>query len=245
MIEKVAQKILVADDDENIRFLCSETLSAAGYNVMTAVNGIDALGRLNEQDFGLVIADTEMPELDGMGLYSNAIRNQPGLKDSFLFLTEDHSHCMRSDFDRYDMKCLDKPFKVTDLLEQVDSIMSNHLEGFYRRNIGGKRQEKRFGVSANCGVFGKDDHGQKIIVAKAQDVSRNGIRIRHAGEPLKSISQISVLLSINYLNLLRDARVVWSKEVAEGESMAGLSLLEPIPASSIISVMPGSASQLV
>src|SRR5437773_722894 len=58
-------KILVVDDDEDIRVLLKELLSRAGYDVDEAVNGRAALRRLYESPPALVLLDISMPELDG------------------------------------------------------------------------------------------------------------------------------------------------------------------------------------
>ncbi|MFU2157637.1 MULTISPECIES: sigma-54-dependent transcriptional regulator [unclassified Caldisericum] len=59
-------KILVADDEENIRMLLSETLKDESYEVVEVNNGKDAIEQVKKNDFDCVLLDVRMPILDGM-----------------------------------------------------------------------------------------------------------------------------------------------------------------------------------
>jgi len=61
-------KILVVDDEANIRNSLSEVLTDEGYECLTASEGKEALRIINEEDIQLVITDLIMPEMDGMEL---------------------------------------------------------------------------------------------------------------------------------------------------------------------------------
>lgn len=73
-----AKRVLVVDDAAVSRELERGILAAAGYEVETAVDGLDALDRLRSREFALVVADVEMPRLDGLQLTA-AIREDPRL----------------------------------------------------------------------------------------------------------------------------------------------------------------------
>ena len=60
--------ILVVDDDESIREILSEALEVMGYHVITSQNGIDALSKLKNAFFDLIITDLQMPVMDGLSL---------------------------------------------------------------------------------------------------------------------------------------------------------------------------------
>ena len=61
----MAQRILVVDDENDIRQLVALILEAAGYEVIRASNGIEALQILEQQSCDLAILDIMMPEMDG------------------------------------------------------------------------------------------------------------------------------------------------------------------------------------
>ena len=70
--------ILTVDDSASIRQMVKFTLAEAGYTVMEAVDGKDALAKLTGR-VNLVITDLNMPNLDGIGLIRN-VRANPALK---------------------------------------------------------------------------------------------------------------------------------------------------------------------
>ncbi|MCR4631582.1 MAG: response regulator [Treponema sp.] len=72
--------ILVVDDSHTTRHIEQIILEAENYNVSTAVDGIDALEKLKEHRFDLVITDVKMPRMDGFVLLHN-IRHKDELKD--------------------------------------------------------------------------------------------------------------------------------------------------------------------
>ncbi len=81
------QNVLVVDDSDSIRELISLTLSEEGYEIETAVNGVDALKFLDGRDIDLVITDLHMPEMDGIALIKE-IRSSENYKTiPILFLT--------------------------------------------------------------------------------------------------------------------------------------------------------------
>jgi len=66
--ETPPRSLLVVEDSITSRALLKGILEAAGYRVSTAVDGVDALNRLRNGEFDLVVSDVEMPRLDGFGL---------------------------------------------------------------------------------------------------------------------------------------------------------------------------------
>jgi len=62
----MAAKILVIDDEESMRNFMEIMLSKEGYAVETAGSGLKALGKVKETDYDLIIADLNMPEMDGI-----------------------------------------------------------------------------------------------------------------------------------------------------------------------------------
>lgn len=60
------KKILIAEDEEILRFLYQEEFGDEGYEVITAKNGKEALHKLEKAKPDLVILDIAMPEMDGL-----------------------------------------------------------------------------------------------------------------------------------------------------------------------------------
>ncbi|HMB71110.1 MAG TPA: hybrid sensor histidine kinase/response regulator [bacterium] len=72
-------RILVIDDEENIRDTLSEFLSLTGYEVDTAANGADGLDRLGREPYDLVLSDLKMPGVDGIAVIEWVKETQPDL----------------------------------------------------------------------------------------------------------------------------------------------------------------------
>ncbi len=70
-------KILVVDDELNMRLVLKTLLNKEGYEVATASDGIEALKVLKSGGVNVVVTDLKMPKLDGMGLLDRVIREYP------------------------------------------------------------------------------------------------------------------------------------------------------------------------
>src|SRR5690242_11465884 len=73
-------QILIVDDEAGIRDVCQRTLQAEGYAAETAASGDEALARLEERTFGLVLSDISMPgATDGPRLLEIVKKNWPAI----------------------------------------------------------------------------------------------------------------------------------------------------------------------
>lgn len=72
----MAKRILAADDSASIRQVVKFVLGGAGYEVIEAVDGQDALTKLNGAPVNMIMTDLNMPNLDGLGLIK-AVRGNP------------------------------------------------------------------------------------------------------------------------------------------------------------------------
>src|SRR5512136_300155 len=73
----MTEKILVVDDELNMRLVLKALLTKEGYDVVTASDGFEALKALKGGDVKVVVTDLKMPRLDGMGLLERVIREYP------------------------------------------------------------------------------------------------------------------------------------------------------------------------
>ncbi len=82
----MSKRVLVTDDDLYIREIYEEVLKNAGYEVVLAVDGEDAIGKLREQKFDLIFLDMLMPKTDGFGVLSELSEKLPLNKDMRIVL---------------------------------------------------------------------------------------------------------------------------------------------------------------
>jgi len=72
----VAKSVLCVDDSASVRQMVSFTLESAGYAPDTAVDGADAITKLDQNKYQLIITDLNMPNLDGIGMIRK-VREMP------------------------------------------------------------------------------------------------------------------------------------------------------------------------
>ena len=77
-------KILLAEDDNDMRRFLAKALQSAGYDVSSFDNGASAYNRLREEPFELLLTDIVMPEMDGIELARRATELDPDIKVMFI-----------------------------------------------------------------------------------------------------------------------------------------------------------------
>jgi DNA-binding response OmpR family regulator len=116
-------KILLVDDDETVLELVRETLQGCGYAIDTATNSQEAIARVKQTDYAMIILDLLLPDMNGFVL-SQEIKNiRPALAERILFIsgilfgqsTVEHLGSIGAGF-------LSKPFRIDSLIEAVDKI---------------------------------------------------------------------------------------------------------------------------
>lgn len=85
--------ILAVDDSPSIRVAVRLALTAAGYTVTEAVDGMDGLDKARSQRFDMILTDLNMPNLDGLGMIRQIrqMPNQSGVPIIFLTTESDDS----------------------------------------------------------------------------------------------------------------------------------------------------------
>ena len=78
-VSEMSKTVLIVDDSASMRQLVSFALKDAGYEVIDAVNGRDALGKLNGTKIEMVLTDLNMPEMDGIE-FIKQFRNSSGYR---------------------------------------------------------------------------------------------------------------------------------------------------------------------
>lgn len=130
MVSAVKEKrILVVDDDETIRGLCSDVLSSAGYRVDTAGDAIEGLDMIRRSGYAMVLSDIDMPGLNGLSFYYSALRECAWLKERFLFISGRVTKEVQEVLSELNVVWLAKPFKVSMLLEKVGELTGRAQKG--------------------------------------------------------------------------------------------------------------------
>lgn len=126
MVPRSARKrLLVADDSVTVRTLQKNILESAGYDVMAAVDGMEAWHLLAEKGADLVVSDVEMPRMDGFSLTA-AIRDSRRFRELPVILVTakesdaDKTRGLAAGADAY---CLKSAFDQKDLLATIARLL--------------------------------------------------------------------------------------------------------------------------
>ena len=116
-------KILLAEDDNDMRRFLVKALENAGFQVSSHDNGMAAYQRLREEPFEMLLTDIVMPEMDGIELARRASELDPDIK--IMFITGFAAVALNPDSKApKDAKVLSKPFHLKDLVNEVQRLLA-------------------------------------------------------------------------------------------------------------------------
>jgi two-component system cell cycle response regulator CpdR len=119
---ELSTKILLAEDDNDMRRFLVKALENAGYSVASFDNGLSAYNRLREEPFELLLTDIVMPEMDGIELARRATELDPEIK--VMFITGFAAVALNPDNHApKDARILSKPFHLKDLVNEVQRLL--------------------------------------------------------------------------------------------------------------------------
>jgi two-component system, cell cycle response regulator CpdR len=116
-------KILLAEDDDDMRRFLVRALERAGHEVTSFAEGASAFEEVKQASFDLLLTDIVMPEMDGIELARRAAELDPTLK--IMFITGFAAVALNPDSRApKDAKVLSKPFHLKDLVSEVERMVA-------------------------------------------------------------------------------------------------------------------------
>ena len=116
---------LLVEDEPALAAAVAEALTDAGFRVDRAGDGEEALARVREDTYDLVICDLKMPRLDGPAFYRAASEFVPGLPQRLVFVTGDVAGTDAERFlEETGCRWLAKPFRLADLLRVARELLA-------------------------------------------------------------------------------------------------------------------------
>ena len=142
-------KVLVVDDEENIRFLLSSALHHSGFAVATAENGREALNEVKSFRPDAVLLDVMMPDIDGFEVCRRM--RADGDRTAVIFLTahdatEDKVRGLTLGGDDY----LQKPFSLDELVARTEAVLRRTSD------------PHRNGTVLSCADLRRDDDAHRV-----------------------------------------------------------------------------------
>ncbi len=126
----MAKTVLVVDDSASMRQLVGFALKSAGYEVVAAVHGKDALDKVNGTKVEMVVTDLNMPEMDGIELIKQ-LRAKPESKFTpIVMLTTESQEAKKQEGKQAGASgWLVKPFKPEELVDIVKRFVKEVKRG--------------------------------------------------------------------------------------------------------------------
>jgi two-component system chemotaxis response regulator CheY len=120
----MAKTFLVVDDSASMRQLVTFTVKDAGFEVIAAENGKDAIAKLNNAKVDMVITDLNMPEMDGITLIKNLRATSANKFTPIVMLTTESQESKKQEGKQAGASgWIVKPFQPEQLLDVVKKFV--------------------------------------------------------------------------------------------------------------------------
>jgi len=117
--------VLVIEDEPSVMSFVKAALERAGYSVLTAASGVEALPMLEQGDFLGVVSDMRTPGgVDGADVHAWLATHRPQLVSKLVFITGDIvNEETAQTLLKTGAPCVEKPFRISQLMEVVKKVM--------------------------------------------------------------------------------------------------------------------------
>ncbi|WP_300348440.1 response regulator transcription factor [Clostridium sp.] len=118
------KKVLIVDDEEHIRELIKFNLKKDGYETEVAVNGREALEKINENKFDLILLDLMIPEIDGLEVCKEIRKNEETEDIPVMIITakgEEFDKVLGLELGADDY--ITKPFSIRELMARIKALL--------------------------------------------------------------------------------------------------------------------------
>jgi len=128
-------RVLVVDDEAAIRALVAKIIERAGFDVETARDGREAIDKLHEGDYDVLVIDLMMPNIDGYGVV-DYLRERGGQQPAVILITAADSAAVRKMDGAFVHSVLRKPFDIDVLADLITAAAQTiHREHQEKDNL--------------------------------------------------------------------------------------------------------------
>jgi CheY-like chemotaxis protein len=129
-------RLLVIDDDREVRDTIADVLRFDGYDVQTASDGCEGLALVSRNPYDLIFCDLRMPTMDGQAFYEEIQRDYPRVLRRIVFVTgEAHAFEYAAFLRDTGIPLLEKPVTFQQLKSMLDRMVGQGATGGRRRVI--------------------------------------------------------------------------------------------------------------
>ena len=123
MSTTVKARILVVDDEDDLRMLLDHVVSSAGYQVTTAMDGEEAISKIQNNTFDVALLDIQMPNANGIEVLKYLHKNSPKTKAIMLTGYADLKYAIEArEYGAKDF--INKPYKLEDVIKTIEYVLA-------------------------------------------------------------------------------------------------------------------------
>jgi CheY-like chemotaxis protein len=115
------KRILIIEDDEQVRCMLEDYLVYLGYEVVTASDGLEGLKEIKARDHNLVVTDITMPYVSGIGIITVLKQNHPDIP--VIAITGYGYHAEELANEKKADRILPKPFEIKELKKSIEDLL--------------------------------------------------------------------------------------------------------------------------
>lgn len=220
-------RLLVVDDEEDVRLLISRILSEKGYDVVEARHGEEALQKLGEQRIDLMVLDLMMPEVDGWEVLRR-LRTIPDAPPVVIVTALGDYSALSRGIREGASAYIIKPFRFNELLATCQGVLASAAEK--AAPVDERRRRARRTLLAQVSVLTREK--SPIALGELVDVSEDGAQVR-LGMALEAGTTVSLAFHVpsGGSALTLEGRVRWCQTGVRGFTH-GLAFAEMSPEAS-------------
>ncbi len=222
-----ARPILIVDDEKNVRLTLAQALEPLEFEIATAADGEEALAKLGEKQFELILLDLKMPGMDGMEVLRRVRASRPNIK---IIIITAHG-TIDSSVEAMKLGAVDfiqKPFAANEIRELVrkvldrDAIAAEKAENYEAHIESAKKciGEQQFDAA--------EEHVRQAIAldsTKAEAPNLLGALIEMQGDWLEALKHYRAALALDPAYKPADENL--ERIVMRHERCSGINLGEP------------------
>lgn len=231
--------ILVVDDSKTILKLVENGLAKAGFQVITALNGKNALELLNHMKPDLIISDLDMPVMTGFEFRTHIAENPKLARIPFIVMSANSDRAsMRNMVEKGAAAYLVKPFNMEQLVILTEKMLSTQFQLLLkdRQRLVSERKAMLGSITSLAHALeardpytrGHSENVSRFVVSIAEvlKTSHEDIQILKIGAGLHDIGKIGIPDSL----LLKNGHLTKTEiKIFEQHPVIGSNILQPVP----------------
>lgn len=177
--EGAAKRLLIIDDEENMRHMLSKLMKKSGYAVDTAPDGYEGLNKVDQNQYDYILCDIKMPNMDGMEFLKQA-RAKIGSTTVIMMSAYGTIGTAIEAIKQGAYDYISKPFKT----DEVHLVLkkAEERERLKRENIQLKERIRKIGENYNFGNMVAQSKAMRSVFTLAEKVAQYNTTVLISGE---------------------------------------------------------------